>query len=340
MEKFTVYCQIDFLKEYYNNRPKIEDDFFSDKNNYWFELGKLIHKHSNLIIDIDKNDLLKIARENKLIMRLIKERNQGGSELIPIPKEFEYMNEDENYFQNRTSELYMLNKTEKECTKLENQYGNIFISKDNIQKSKFLFESEIIPLKKNKKGLKDWSFIKKFKHPFNSIIIADNYIFDKNNTKRIDKNLIQILKNILPKRLNKQSIALTIFAKNETFNIDFIYNYLKEKFKNEFPNFNFKFTIIGVDKYDLHDRNILTNYMWINSGYGFSIFYKNRVMQDTHISFFPITYLQPQLFGYNKITTETATHKNILEIHSYLLNQLKKAKSIEIIGENKNRLLN
>jgi len=126
-----------------NERPTKDE---SDDYVYWSFLRKLLYRQSCLLIDIVEDELALLARSNPIIMSLINARNEGGSELFSMPDEYEYMKEDETFFNSKSNEIFMLDKTEKECSELENNYGLIFISNVNINKMRFLFAHSVISM--------------------------------------------------------------------------------------------------------------------------------------------------------------------------------------------------
>ena len=85
-------------------------------------------------------------------------------------------------------------------------------------------------------------------------------------------------------------------------------------------DYEIKLTILKTDK--IHDRNILTNYMWINSGYGFELFDKGNVFKETQLLLFPITYLKTDFRSWiNK--AETDLKNTVLETVTHLLKTYK-----------------
>ncbi len=244
----------------------------------------------------------------------------------------------------------MLNKTEDECIDLENKYGLIFISKENIKKAQFLFNFSVIPIEKGKQNLTNWNFANQFKHPFNAMVIADNYAFaddfDRTDKRKLIKeNIIELLRNILPKKLEKQIFHLTIIVEKDAIrNIENQHKFLTFQLSKLF-DYKIELTILKVSKRNLHDRNIITNYTWINSGFGFSLFRNKRVRKDTHLSFYPVTYLQKKFLGYNEQIKTDEKLSSISEIYNFLQkqfsqlnNQAVDTKLVE--GSKQNRLLN
>jgi len=178
------------------------------------------------------------------------------------------------------------------------------------------------------------------------MIIADNYVLK--DAGLIEENLIEFLKRIMPQKLKKQVFQLTIIIEeNEIPNIENRHKSIIQKLK-EFLNYEVDLTLLATSKNNLHDRNILTNYMVINSGYGFTLFKNSKVKQNTTLRFEPITYLRSKSTGYFEQIEIPKNQNYTLETYNSLKNQFSQIndKTINInntkyaVGNKKNRLLN
>jgi hypothetical protein len=83
---------------------------------------------------------------------------------------------------------------------VRDNFGYFALNTEELIENKLLFDPGRQDLKKitsNSNGenyLNNWSILKKFKHPINSIVINDRYFL--NNTNNIDINFLSILDNI------------------------------------------------------------------------------------------------------------------------------------------------
>jgi hypothetical protein len=218
----------------------------------------------------------------------------------------------------------------------ENDYGWIVSSTKDLEKLSFLFTNQFVPLNKTKSLPKDWDFIKDFKHPFNSMVITDNYLWER-DIYEIERNLIKFLKNIVPRNL-KIAFHLTLIGQN-TLGIDMSQRKidLEELLKDHFQA-GLKLSIIPEK---VHDRNVFTNYFWINSGSGFSIFYSNKKLKHNSVfMFFPITYQSTDLKQYINPDAKK-TGNGVLSIRNALIEECKKInrKETASVGDKNNRLL-
>ncbi len=353
MQRFEIYCNIEFLFSLYELINQPVEDLLSDVDNfgyYYIQLYKIIHEHSDVIIDIEEDELIDIAtnpnneRYNPNLKKFIK---TGRNCFHGLPKQFEYMDiDEENYFVNinNPKALFLLNKSENECHKLKDKYGMLFISNSNIKaKLNFIFDIDIVPITKLG-NITDWTFLKKYKHPFNSMVIADNYLLKEN----INDNLFQLLKSLLPATLNISEFHLTILTtitETSSFNIEKRYltilDYLNE-------TFDYKINLTIIQTNDIHDRNIITNYFWINSGYGFSLFKGRKLKNETNLFALPFFNIQKKYVGIENANISTQLFENKVSVAINILIEKYKlinTKAIDIgiiknvVGNKKNRLL-
>jgi hypothetical protein len=113
------------------------------------------------------------------------------------------------------------------------------------------------------------------------MLVSDEYLCKDKNPQ---DNIYVALEHLLPKNL-EIDFHLTIFT-GDLSQFDAIEAKLKE-----LRNYSIFLTIIQVTKANpIHDRNIITNYFWINSGHGFHLFQKGKVISDrnTQLSFYSI----------------------------------------------------
>jgi hypothetical protein len=123
----------------------------------------------------------------------------------------------------------------------------------------------------------DWEKIRSVaSEAANALLIVDNYIF-KGDEK---SNLYKILDIILPKSL-KVDFHLTVFYIESRPGSE---DNLKNAIKRIRPNLNVVFEFIKTTKdvnngfkTDFHDRAILTNNLWIDSGAGFNLLRRDRL---------------------------------------------------------------
>lgn len=116
-------------------------------------------------------------------------------------------------------------------------------------------------------------------HNCNSMVIVDNYIFDK-----VDNNLYKVLDALLPSKLDT-TFYLTVFSindGNETY-FDNKRLSLESKLKDIRPELHVSLEIFENRSNDFHDRSIITNYMWVGIGAGFNIINRHKADKSTEL---------------------------------------------------------
>ena len=167
---------------------------------------------------------------------------------------------------------------------LEERFGCVMADSTSIEKMDFLFNGENFRVNKS---MRDWSGLACLKHPCNSLLITDNYLFS--NDEQLD-NIKGILKALMPSSLDPDlTFHLTIIGFDAKKAFQPIANQKShlEAFLQQYFSFTVELTIIREDH---HDRYIFTNYGRFSSGKGFGLFKKGRLSEndETTISFHPI----------------------------------------------------
>ncbi len=278
--KHIIYCTVNFLEGLYKyiNRPISE--WIEDGNNeLTIQLYNFIHS-PNAIVYTNESLVVK-SKTNPNFKKLFK----SGKKTEHRSADFDLLISDTSqFFTNIThpSPVFLIDNLES-CKEI-GHYGALAYTHENINSSSFLFSQSVEHLTKGRIG--NWEFIKKYRHPFNSLILADAHILTSKESK---ENLIGLLLNLLPSKLSIP-FDLTIITDrdvktNKPTN--------KELEENEILNalsslpYTINLTII-IDK--IHDRNFITNYLWCNSGYGFELVKNGKINRNTHLTFYPITY--------------------------------------------------
>ena len=307
MARFQLVCEVGFLERLFNEISALGNDFQdflqddTDERLHLTQLYRLLHKNSDVHVDYDDEQLLELARQNPYFKSLLK-----TNRLTPRPSDFAHLaNDEQTYFQSipSPSTIFLLQKSEVDCQLLEQRYGYVVVSSENIVKVRFLFNFYLQTLTKRNPAYTDWSFIEPFRHPFNAMVIADNYVL-KDSTV-IKQNLLPFLKRFMPTHLDKNIFQLTILT-YDVPNIKQRHIDLSNELSSLFP-YPVQLCIVICNKDELHDRNMLTNYFWLSSGFGFSLFKDGKVAKDTHLTVFPIFYPSLLPTPYNVIAPKTLT---------------------------------
>jgi hypothetical protein len=249
----------------------------------------------------------KAARENPLLEMLME------SSVPMLNAGFQQEMQQEAFYEKGTSKLFF-NESDQN-NQYQDDYGCIFVSSTELYKVHFFFNWHLIPFTKPRPRHNNWGFMQQLKHPFNALIVTDNYLFAKENLEQnqqqLDENLLSLLIELLPPTL-KIPFHLSIIgsAKNDVYiqnNLDALHNYILEKLRVRF-SYPIHLNILIAP---FHDRNILTNYAWISSGNSFTYFENRRLHSNTNLTFQPITQLNST---YNPFSNDVASIEKSISV--------------------------
>ena len=286
MKKFTVYCQMACLEDIYQqiNQPMI--DFLADSSlAVWANLYKLLHEHSVLYLDVSEEELIAL-RKNPIINKLFKNQQ------IRLAKtDIQAIGVQDEIVKNTSPQtLFFLDKKPEECRQLEEDFGQIFISRTELAtQSAWLFSWALRNIPKQNSAYTNWDFLAEFRHPCCALVLADNYIVKKKELW--GENLLKVIGNFLPQKLNKRAFEITIITEKKDLDNSLLktrFGELKTALEALRP---YPIVLSIVCTHEIHDRNLLTNYCWVSSGVGFSLFRNQNVTESTHLTLLPISYL-------------------------------------------------
>lgn len=239
-----------------------EDDsyrFFINLKNLFFTKST-IHLDSLSVFEDSDNMIIEHLRKLK-----------GTYDKIIDFGTFEYL-DDEEYKTKFKPNIIQFRK----AAKLDNNKGFLKISCDDnvMEKSKSIFDAHVVTTFKNdmQNKFSDWSMLKQIKLPSNSVIIADYYILKEDGIK----NLLSILKNIIPAQLHSNfPFHITILV-NEgevgSKNLQLLKEFIQSKS-------NIYINVYSVSKVDLHDRFIISNYWFLTIGHSMDLLNNNGNMK-------------------------------------------------------------
>lgn len=318
MEKIDTFCQEDFLLYFFRNYIFDPTDQNNRLCNKLFDL--FVHKS---LIGIDSTEKLFENISNPLIKHLIKMSTSGGSEIHKLPSHFQsILNKEHNIYKANPTSLYFFKKHNFEET--ENCGISISDTLNYLQKTEQLSLGPLtlkVDINDELNEFRSWKDVLKKLPPRNSIVIADNYFL--NNSNQYEKNIFDLLTNILPDKLNNQDFHLSIITQKELIKSEEKYNLIKAHLNSLNKPYNIKFGLFLNDTYKIHDRNLISNYFRINVGHSFEIFNnRGKPKKNTVITYFPI----------NSEFLPSTHFKLIKSIAENISNA-------ECIGEKENRLL-
>ena len=262
--------ELSFLESYSKLLPTITmpDENIMEAIATWANLNSFISR-SSLTLDCTPAQFNAGAQNDPNLKQLWK-KNAGGECSIDFHGS-QFNNIEDLLKQNPLCVLL----TEDDKTNICSDYGIININLSNFSKKALYFKDNGVAVKMG--DLWDWEKIRSVaSEAANALLIVDNYIF-KGDEK---SNLYKILDIILPKSL-KVDFHLTVFYIESRPGSE---DNLKNAIKRIRPNLNVVFEFIKTTKdvnngfkTDFHDRAILTNNLWIDSGAGFNLLRRDRL---------------------------------------------------------------
>jgi hypothetical protein len=307
MERYNIFCTknnlLHILNEYDNLRLESEnpEDLLTITQLY----SLLTNKNSYLALNMTSEEFEELGKKNIVIKNLIRKSHSDSNIILDYKTDF-FEEDNQVFTQIAPNSLLFLDQTKEQCEQLSDEYGLIFLCKENLlQKINLIFSWALYNVTKDKKAIqsfKNWKELQKFKHPFNAMIVVDNYILD--DTKSL-YNLKDLLNNFLPNTLEKQIFHLTIITNNQKtirsegrihekqkYDLDKKCQELNTEISS-LRSYKINLSLILIDSDKNHDRNIFTNYFWLHSGHSFDYFSeKGEVTNPTNLMIFPIFYQQ------------------------------------------------
>lgn len=233
-------------------------------------------RQSELVLDFDQSRFIELAKSNPFYMALLKFSNSGGSKLVfwnSFPVDIIKGNRVSD-FQNA---LFIFDCSADLIDRHIKDYGLLFVNCSNYLKiSDQIFYQLSIEVKRKQQDteLTSWKDLKKIRHPFNSMIITDNYILKEEDDIRY--NLIPMLDGLLPEELLSFALQLVIVTQEmEETLLEKRFKMLQDAMKSELKRpYNIDLSIVTQRLGKHHDRHIFTNYFRFKSGSSFSYFNK------------------------------------------------------------------
>lgn len=269
----NTYCNHDFLNEIIKGRKKVPS----------MEIAfTMLNKLSNIIVDMPKEDLKKLIESDEIYKRLNKRENKAFKAKEWI-KGFNPANVTDDVFLINEGDInnYKNVRQEYGCLIIANEQNDLRSLERMIKGHPF----NLVP-KADKiddptiKSHDSWTqFFNEFNlSPLNAVIITDNFMFGSKFEAQKEFSLYAILKSIAPKNL-KQDFHITIFFNNDPDKRSGVVPLPIERAEQlikDIKNLNLcasvKVTIVAhTIKSTTHDRELITNYHYMNSGAGFGV---------------------------------------------------------------------
>lgn len=284
MEGPTIYCQKGFLEQFIKKASESLDSLFLNTESSVDAISacfKLLYGKSSIVIDASPEILT--AHPHPLVKKLIK----NPTAYIQCNTQLEESLAEDDFWHNTTSEVFMLDKTEREASALEADWGMLILTIDNLAKKvRFLNPSPPVFISMDQDSF-NWDKLAFIRHCFHTAILVDNYIDSKEQDLR--NNILPLLHNLSKGMPKKRKMNLSIVTTSD--NIQDIYNKL-QKLLNE-KNIKVNLSVSKTQSLNNHDRHCITNQIWISSGFGFNIlsynYHKRKLLacRDTTMFIMP-----------------------------------------------------
>lgn len=264
--KKSILCELAFWKYFSIQNPLLFPQKYFGKSEsikIWINLFSFLER-SKIVWNCSWTQFYEAVKDDDNLKLLWKKATNKQCEIDCKPQDFQDM---DTLFANNPTSTFI---SEKDLSIKASEYGIININSKNYTQLCFLFIDNGIAISKGQDW--NWDFIKYIiSKANNSMIITDNYIFDK-----CRNNLYKLLELILPHSL-AIPYHITIFYMHGRQSESDIQS-LKTFLSRIRPNLIIELETIRTNKdssnrfhADFHDRTIITNNIWIGSGAGFDL---------------------------------------------------------------------
>lgn len=330
----TNYCDIAFFDNYFRKTPAADaTDSQAVAWQSFFNCG--LNKNNNfVIINLSRDDAFAQIQTNPIIKKLFDLYNAKRIDLKFDKNIATKLTDNTFYTSCKPHTVFFLDIADTEIDKLEKQTGLLFFNLTNhlTKWKRYSPDSYTSPISVGEKGVfNNWSYIANFKHSFNSIIIADRYLFKGDYRENLKQLFMNFLHNL--EQPTVMDITILLEEKQLSYNLSMadIAKFLQKQVFNNIANLTVNLSIVQVRHIPVtHDRRIITNYFYMYSGDSFSYVTDNN---PTKI------YSNTDLHIYTVFDTQSMQNakERLVEYKNLVLG----AKHINLfIGNKQNRLLN
>lgn len=284
-QKKDIYCDLDFWQSlssrFENVRMTTDLNELRQNQNLldWYGL----FSRSHLLFDCALSDFENAAIEDQYLRTAWKQSTDGRWQIDFAPGAMASMCAGPSQMDAKMYHSLYLSK-ENRATNASN-VGVINVYSEGVLEHTELFNDNGPSIKRETRN--NWAEILKTaraKQNCNSMVIADNYIFQD-----VNANLYRILDALLPHKL-ETVFYLTVFSLNEISDaeLDKKKQQLEKRIQEMRPNLAVNTEVFSCTKDYFHDRGIITNYQWIEIGAGFNIFKNDGTAKKTtnvHVSY-------------------------------------------------------
>lgn len=317
------------LLNFTRNQPEQIPKGTEEENEYWNSFWAFMKMGSNLIIT--NLPTLNYSVPENYFLRSLTTGRKGSSFKSEIsfnkPHKCKFPKD-----QNVQTVFFLNEQSESEKAKYRKNNGFLFGFMNDYpkiwKKLSLHGKDKNLPVSKSENiNFKSWAQLSDYILPFSDLIIIDNYMLDE---KKWKNNLLKIIDEFSNKSSVKFNLLLVSFLHSTDINS---YQDKVSKIKDLLKGVNCNLSIIlSKELIKVHDRDIFTNYLWINSGSSLNYFNNDGNLDiDTKIFF-------NSLVKKDNMNTSKAALSSIKTIIERL--QKLPDKDKRLFGDLKNKLLN
>ena len=287
---FEIYIDRDFVKSVdeqqfaYNSHPDLQD--------FYRFLTKL--QGVDVITNYESLDEFdRIVDTSPFWLRLY-----DGSVVPRIQQNFCGQLDKKEFYESSTGfKLFFVERDDVDV--LSRKFGLLYINSSNLLKTWRFFSDErddlALPITDNPNcnpRFASWSYLKNFKHPFNSLIICDRYVLQNKGAFRTNLfPLFQSLPCVGLQSSNLEIIIISELTQGKVIkhnDIDEYATVIKQQLMNWMQIKNLNLTVLKLTNneafYREHGRALITNYWYINPQNSFNFFRYDRATGKTNLT--------------------------------------------------------
>jgi len=277
-----VYCELKFLQElfdYLGNNLAFDENYGSSYN-----VREMLGKQCDIWMDVPFDKITELGINNPFFKSLWKKSLEGGSKLHDYSSEFSKLPELIHQTSLPPHSLYFHNQDEKLSNELLFTYNllNSNIEFLKLTSKDFLISNDFtISPDKELNNFSDWSFLRNNNLPITDIIIADNYLVK--DLEAMKHNILGILNNLIKPNLCSMELNVMITVEKDILSAAALsdrLNIINDEISKKKLSHKYNIGIYEVKKDLLHDRDIITNYLWLRSGHSFDYFNKKNTIKS------------------------------------------------------------
>jgi len=343
---YHSYIDAAFLKNHRKNKPMASSDEFveSDEMKNWRAINEFLLLRTRITLFKQGIDAKDLQDANPLAFALLNDYMQGKR------KDMTFIEKSDEQLVNCRNVLSLFFFTDE--VKLgfsPAAYG--FIKYDSGKVQKRWLDNPCKPRELLISGeqlvnnqLQSWNDFSQFGLGTNSIVILDNYIF--NNKFSVANNFVPLIRAFYPASLSDSPLDILVitkylYAKNpdslrtehQEESLKNVYDLIEKELVKGLTSRSFTLTIIQKKRAlnNVHDRNIITNYLRIKVSNSLSFFdRKGRALMASDVTFDPLPHIA---------RNGDETHGDISLVFLKRASEILNDQTNMVLGVSKNRLL-